>query len=83
MNSYKLILVQFRNHRLKIDPYAKFQPDWTKDNEARISTWNDTKKCLLTSYLPLNDYVSKMLTGFETTCPKVPPCHVWWYLDHK
>ena len=25
------ILVQIRNQRLKIDPCAKFQPDWTKD----------------------------------------------------
>ena len=24
-------LVQIRNQRLKIDPCAKFQPDWTKD----------------------------------------------------
>ena len=26
-----VFLVQIRNQRLKIDPCAKFQPDWTKD----------------------------------------------------
>ena len=28
--------VQVRNQRLKIDPSAKFQPDWTKGEGARI-----------------------------------------------
>ena len=27
-------LVQIRNQRLKVDPCAKFQPDWTKDKES-------------------------------------------------
>ena len=42
-------LVQIRNQRLRIDPCAKFEPDWTKDKGARISTWNDTKNFLMTS----------------------------------
>ena len=29
-------LVHIRNQRLKIDPCAKFQPDWTKDT----GSWN-------------------------------------------
>ena len=28
------LLVQIRNQRLKIDPCAKFQPDWIKDKRS-------------------------------------------------
>ena len=55
------ILVQIRNQRLKINPCAKFQQDWTKDKGARIWTWNDTGNCLMTSYLPHSDDVSNFL----------------------
>ena len=58
----KFFSVKIRNQCLKIDPCAKFQPDWTKDKEARISTWNDTENCLMTSYLPHSDDVSKILS---------------------
>ena len=53
---------------------SKFQPDWTKDKGARISTWNNTKNCLMTSYLPHSDDVSKGFMAFERFCPRVPPC---------
>ena len=39
-------LVQILNQGLKIDPCATCRPDWTKDKEARISTWKNIKKML-------------------------------------
>ena len=51
-------LARIRNQRLRIDPCAKFQLNWTKDKETRILTWNDTKNSLMTSYLlPSDDVV--------------------------
>ena len=61
-------LVQLRKQRIKIDPCAKFQPDWKKDKESQISTWNDAKNCLMTSYLPPNDDVSKLFMAFGGFC---------------
>ena len=55
-----IFLVQTRNQRVKIDYCAKFQPDWTKDKEAKILTSNDTKNCFMTSYLPHSDDVIKI-----------------------
>ena len=71
-------LVQIRNQRLKIDPCAKFQPDWTKDKGARISTWNDSENCLMTSYLPHSDEANKISMAFDRFCLRVPSCEVWW-----
>ena len=71
-------LVQIRNQRLKIDSCVKFQPDWTKDKGAQISTWNDTKNCLMTSYLLHSDDVSKISRAFERFCPRVLSCQVWY-----
>ena len=42
-------LSRIRNQRLRIDPCAKFQLNWTKDKGTRILTWNDTKNSLMTS----------------------------------
>ena len=42
-------LFQIRNQRLRIDPSAKFQPNWTKDNGAQSLTWIDTQNSLMTS----------------------------------
>ena len=71
-------LVQIRNQRLKIDPCAKFQPDWTKDKGAQISTRNNTENCLMTSYLLHSDDVSKISVAFERFCPRVLSCQVWY-----
>ena len=71
------ILAQVRNQRLRIDPCAKFQLHWTKDNGTRILTWNDTKNGLMTSYLPPGDDVRKTFKTFERFCPRVPSCQVW------
>ena len=43
-------LAQIRNQRTKIDPCAKFQSNWTKNKGSRVSTSNDAKNCLMTSY---------------------------------
>ena len=42
-------LARSRNQRLKIDPCAKFQLHWTKNNGTRILTRNETKNGLMTS----------------------------------
>ena len=42
-------LVHIRNQHLRIDPCAKFQPNWTKDNGTQILTCNDTENTLMTS----------------------------------
>ena len=55
------LLAQIRNQGLKIDPCAKFKPDYTKDKRAGISIWIDIKYCLMTSYLPHSDDVSQFL----------------------
>ena len=39
-------LVQIRNQRLKIDPCAKFQPDWTKDKGSSIFDLEQYRKLL-------------------------------------
>ena len=69
-------LVQIRNQRLKIEPCAKFEPDWTKDKGAWISTSNDTENCLMTSYLPHSDEVSKIFMALERFCLRVISCQV-------
>ena len=43
-------LVQIRNQRSKVDTCAKFQPNWTKDKGSRISTSNNSKNCVMTSF---------------------------------
>ena len=62
-------LARIRTQRLRIDPCAKFQLNWTKDKRTRILTWNDSKNGLTTSYLPPGDDVSKIFM--------VPSCQVW------
>ena len=54
-------LASIRNQRLKINPCAKFQFNWTKDKGTRILTWNDTTNGLMKSYLPPSDDVNKCL----------------------
>ena len=62
--------VQIRNQRLKIDACARFQPDWTKDKGAQVLTWNDTENCLMASYLPHSDDVSKILRLLRDFLPE-------------
>ena len=71
-------LAQIRNQHLKIDPCAKFSHIGQKIREARILTWNNTENCLMTSYLPHSDDVSKIIIDFERFCSRVPSCEVWW-----
>ena len=71
-------LAQIRNQRPKIDPSAKFQPNWTKDEGSRISTSNDSENCLMTSYTRGRDDVIKILNAFERFCARVPSYQVWW-----
>ena len=54
-------LVQIRNQRIKIDFFAKFQQNI---REARILTWNNTENCLMTSYLPHSEDISKNIIDF-------------------
>ena len=54
-------LARIRNQRLRSDPCANFQLNWTKDNESRSLTWNATENSLMTSYLPSSNEVSKIL----------------------
>ena len=70
-------LARIRNQRLRIDPCAKFQLNWTKDNGTHILTSNDTENSLMTSYLPPSNDVSKIFTAFERFCPRVPSYQVW------
>ena len=60
-------LVHIQNQRSKIDPCAKFQPNWMNDKGARI-----TENCLMTSYIRLSDDVSKIFSAFESFRPRVP-----------
>ena len=71
------VLARIRNQRLRLDPRAKFQLNWTKDKGTQILTWNNTKNGLMTSYLPPSDGVSKIFMAFEEFCPRVPSCQVW------
>ena len=43
-----------------IDPWAKFQPNWTKDKGSRILTSNNNGNCLMTSYIFDRDDVIKI-----------------------
>ena len=63
-------LARIRNQRLRIDPCAKFQLNWTKDKETRILTWNDTKDSLMTSYLPPSDDVCKIFVALRDFVPE-------------
>ena len=51
-----IFLVQIRNQRPKINPCAKFQPDWTEDKGSSNSDLERYRKLLddviLTSYVP-------------------------------
>ena len=42
-------LVRTRNQRPKIEPCAKFEPNWTKGKRSRILTSNNSENCLITS----------------------------------
>ena len=65
-------LVQIRNQRFKIDPCAKFQPDWTKDKGSpNFDLERYRQNCLMTSYLPRSDEVIKII-AFERFCSRVP-----------
>ena len=81
--SYRIFKFNFEKQRLRIDPCTHFQPDWAKDKGARISIRKDTENCLMTSYLPHRDDVSKTFMAFERFCPSVLPCQIWWQLNHK
>ena len=73
---YRIFLARNRNQRLRIDPCAIFQLTCTKDKGTRILTWNDTKSCLMMSYLPPSDDISKIFMDFERLCRRVPSCPV-------
>ena len=70
-------LARIRNQRIRIDPCAKFQLNWTEDKGTRILTWNNTKNGLMTSYLLPSYDISKIFMAFERFCPRVPSCQVW------
>ena len=59
-------------------PLPNFSQIGLKIKEARILTWNDTKNCLMTSYLPHSDDISKIIINFERFHSRVPSCQVWW-----
>ena len=63
-------LARIRNQRLRIDLCVKFKLHWTKDRGTRILTWNDTKNGLMTSCLPPNDDVSKILLLLRDFVPE-------------
>ena len=66
-------IVEIRNPHLKIDPCAKFQPDMSKDKGSsnfQILTWNDTKNCLMTSYLLHSDDVINIIISFVRFFPE-------------
>ena len=50
-------LARKRNQRLRVDPCATFQLNWTEDKGTRILTWNNNKKKpgLMILYLPHSD----------------------------
>ena len=51
-------LARIRNQRVRIDPCAKFQLNWTKDKGTRILTWNDTKyNDVIKTFTVLRDFV--------------------------
>ena len=64
------VWARIRNQRLRIDPCAKFQLYWTKDNRPRILTWNAIKNLLMTSCSPPSDDVSKIFMAFERFFPE-------------
>ena len=70
-------LARIRSQRLRIDPCAKFQLNWTKDKGTRILTWDNSKNGFMTSYSPLSDDVTKIFMVFERLSPRVPSCKVW------
>ena len=76
-------LSRIRNQRLRIDPCAKFQLNWTKDKETRILTWNNNKNGLMTSYLPPSDDVSKFLWLLRDFVPEYYHAKFGCNLDHK
>ena len=63
-------LTLIRNQRLRIDPCAKFQLNWTKDKRTHILTWDDTKNGLMTSYLPPSDDISNILCHLRDFVPE-------------
>ena len=69
-------LVQIRDPRPKTDRCTKCQPNWTKTEEAQISTSKDSENCLMTTYIRDNDDVIKLFNAFERFCPGVPSCQV-------
>ena len=68
--------VRVRNQRPKIDPCAKFHPNWTKDKGSRILTSNDTDNCSMTSYTRDSDDVIRIFNVFERLYARVPFCQV-------
>ena len=58
---YRIFLAQIRYQRPKIDPCAKFHPNWTKAEGSRILTSNNSENSWLTSYARGSDDVIKIL----------------------
>ena len=65
---------QIRNQRMKIGPCSNFSQIGQKIRELDFRPEN----CLMTSYLPYSDDVSKIFMGLKRFCPRVPSCQVWW-----
>ena len=57
-------------HKIVMSPWAKFQPNWTKDREARILTWTDTLNCSVTSYSGQNEEVIKLFMFWRDFVPE-------------
>ena len=62
--------LEFEISASEFRPCAKFQLHWTKDKGTQILTWNDTKSGLMTSYLPPNDDVSKIIMVLRDFVPE-------------
>ena len=63
-------LAQIRNQGPKIDPCAKFQPNWTKDKGSRILTSDNSENYFMTSHRRDGDVVIKVLLLLRDFVPE-------------
>ena len=73
-----LFKFKFEINASKLTPVPNFSKIKQKVKEALILTWKNTENCLMTSYLPHSDDVSKIIIDFEKFCFSAPSCQVWW-----
>ena len=76
--SIPYFVFQIQDQDPKIDPCAKFQPNWTKDKGARISKSSNTENCLMMSHTHDSEEIIKIFNAFERFCSRVPSYQVWW-----